>query len=571
MTNKIDVETLLKHYTEGRISKQEFLRLHSLITQPQEDEEIELPHFPMVLAPVEHNEEQHGVFQFVKTYLRSIVAFTGSLSILSTLAINYYHNFGTAPPRHEPEAVVKTLESRQTDLDRYSDKQDIKSLANALLNDPIWNARTVNQFTSHWIAMSDIQQELARSDRWYKQFVDALKRQVRFELARRNDADTSSEPENRHRALMHLAVTLKLISLQNPPNTLAELDAMLSSESPASAPAAHAEISAHVVANNDAADNHDMSRVELAAVSVADNDIRRRVNEIIEKQDETVIGGPDIVKVMDQYVAAYHNGNPQQMVSLFADDTSLHQPLSLETVQTQYQGLFQNTDDREVKFSGLMWEQHDSEAKGKGQFHTTFRVKPDGEVKTLTTHVMLAMRKIDNVTRITDFELNDDSLFSVSPAEKTPVDTGAENPAFTPANPMDSEPEQTALLTPQSRHPSSAELHDIITQYVDSYRRGSVDRIMSLFASSNWTTAPEGLIELRHDYRELFQSTAERQMFITNMDWSFKDNKAMGTGDLVISLVSKENHKVTSKKGKVRIVVEKNQKPLISHLFQIVN
>ena len=95
---------------------------------------------------------------------------------------------------------------------------------------------------------------------------------------------------------------------------------------------------------------------------------------------------------------------------------------------------------------------------------------------------------------------------------------------------------------------------------------------MDLFASSTWTTDPSGLEELRRDYADLFESTSDRQVFISNIDWSFKNNKAMGTGDLVINLLSKQDHKITKKKGKVRLIVEKNRrKARISHLFQIVN
>ena len=106
---------------------------------------------------------------------------------------------------------------------------------------------------------------------------------------------------------------------------------------------------------------------------------------------------------------------------------------------------------------------------------------------------------------------------------------------------------------------------------MQSYQQGDIDKIMKLFASSNWTTAPEGLIELRRDYNDLFQSTLDRQVTITNMDWSFKGNKAMGTGDLVINQQSRANHKITRKKGKVRMIVVKHQKPLISAFFQIMN
>jgi hypothetical protein len=216
--------------------------------------------------------------------------------------------------------------------------------------------------------------------------------------------------------------------------------------------------------------------------------------------------------------------------------------------------LFKHTGERWVEFRGLTWDKGTRESRGEGQFRTSLRVLPDGDYKTVTTKVRIAMRKIDNVTRITDFEINDTGIFALSKSAKG------------------NKSREDFVARGKPKYPTQGELQDVVTQYVDSYQSGDIAGLMELFASSTWTANPSGLEELRHDYLELFNTTTDRQVFISNIDWKFKGNKAMGTGDLVINLLSNEDHKITKKKGKVRLIVEKNlQKARISHLFQIVN
>jgi hypothetical protein len=97
---------------------------------------------------------------------------------------------------------------------------------------------------------------------------------------------------------------------------------------------------------------------------------------------------------------------------------------------------------------------------------------------------------------------------------------------------------------------------------------------MKLFASATWTSGENGLRELRNNYQDLFRSTSDRQIFINKMDWKFKNNRAMGTGDIVINLLSTPDsaEALVKKQGKVRMIVEKtDEKVRISHLFNIVN
>jgi len=443
MANSIDVETLLKHYTEGRITKQEFLQLHSLITQNEESIPIVTSrYYPPPVASAEHR-KPHGMFHFVKTYLKTIVAFMGSLSILSTLAINYYHNYVANPAQHGPATVQG---SQINDTGKPGNPKDINSIAQFLISDPIWDARTVNQFTTQWIALSNAHKEAARKARWFTQFTDTLKKQVKFELARSLDKGSSADTENRQRALMHLVVTLNIIAPEKHPHSLAELDSLLSSgpsvaTNVSAANSRHAE--AQKAASASATQASASQAAEFAALSPVNRELGKKVNEIIQDADTS------------------------------------------------------------------------------------------------------------NDSRVT-------SLSSSSNTERTGVNRKAQST-------------RALKFKPAPKHPTPGELQDIVTQYVEGYQSGDVDRLMQLFAGSNWTKGSDGLSELRNDYSDLFKATSDRQVFITNMDWSFKGNKAMGTGDLVINLLSKSDHKITKKKGKVRMVVEKNDRSLISNLFQIIN
>ena len=368
---------------------------------------------------------------------------------------------------------------------------------------------------------------------------------------------------------MHLAMTLEVMPLQGTSTSLKGLDTTISTSSkstPASGATDNSLQFATVIKPMVVAETVDPEtrHKDSGAMSNVDKDIAKLVSEITQDQEPVKIDSRDIDAIMDQYIVAYRKGDRQQMLSLFADDSKLQRPLTLKTIQAQYNDLFSRTDERGLEFSGLTWEQHESEARGEGQLRTSFRVLPGGEMKTVMTKVMLAMRKIDNVTRITDFQLNDNSMFALPPrtSNHKAADLTGNNKSEQNLNPSSNS---------NLEYPTDAELHNLVSQYMESYQAGDIDRLMQLFASSNWTKAPEGLIELRQDYTELFHSTLKRQIAITNMDWSYKGNKALGTGDLAINLQSNGSQKITKNTGKVRLIVEKKGTALFSHMFQIVN
>jgi hypothetical protein len=560
----IDLETLLKHYTEGRISKKEFVYLHSLISQSKQSVQRKPParrilgQQPQVAPPVNPNPpaiatnelapKHTGTVHFFKSRYKSVMAFLGSLWIFATLAVNYFNGLSlpfladSASPSGPQSAIVHQTAPTSHNKPTQLVKKDVKLLAEALMREPIWETHFVNRFTTQWITLSAQQKDKVKNTPWFDRFTDVFKKQIKFELARQSDGGNTAEIENRHRALVQLAISLNIV--RKPPTSLADLDKRLSP--------AEAKRSKTKPKHSRQAKKSTVSK-KRNTKSVPD-----RASKTIIKAASAVnrgeISGRDIVEVIDQYIAAFEKGSSQQMLALFADDNMLKRPQTLKSVRTQYSDLFKHSEERWVEFRGLTWDKQGRQTRGKGKLRTSLRVLPGGDYKTVTTEVMIAMRKVNNVTRITDFELEDNSIFALAHSLE-------QNSAVKNLSAKD-----------RPKYPTQGELQDIVTQYVDSYQAGDISRIMELFASSTWTADPSGLKELRSDYADLFQSTSDRQVFISNIDWSFKNNKAMGTGDLVINLLSKQENKITKQKGKVRLIVEKNRrKARISHLFQIVN
>ncbi|WP_455212747.1 hypothetical protein [Kaarinaea lacus] len=558
---QIDLETLLKHYTEGRISKKEFVYLHSLITQSKQAAQKKPstaqkpPGRPPTLhaqatSPNELGVPQSGMLHFFKSRYKSVVAFMGSLWIFATLAVNYTNGLSLPfiTDSGQQTAIVQPAPLSKPSKSRPLERKDVKIIAESLIEEPIWEAHSVNEFTTQWIMLSAQQKDKVKKTPWFEQFSDAFKKQIKFELARQSDGGDAVEIENRHRALVQLAISLDIV--RKSPTSLADLDKSLSptiSPRPKSKEKNHSQKAKKSTAPKTRKTKSAANNVSLAKKT-------KSITKSAPPAKQGEINGRDIVEVIDQYIAAFEKGSSQQMLALFADDSMLQRPLTLKTVRSQYSDLFKHSEERWVEFRGLSWDKKGKESRGKGKLRTSLRVLPGGEYKTVTTDVMLSIRKVDNVTRITDFELNDNSIFSLAHS--------LEQNNSVKHLPAKNRP----------KYPTQGELQDVVTQYVDSYQSGDIRRIMELFASGTWTADPAGLEELRKDYVDLFESTSDRQVFISNVDWSFKDNKAMGTGDLVINLLSKQDHKITKKKGKVRLIVEKNlHKTRISHLFQIVN
>jgi len=122
-------------------------------------------------------------------------------------------------------------------------------------------------------------------------------------------------------------------------------------------------------------------------------------------------------------------------------------------------------------------------------------------------------------------------------------------------------------------YPSRAELQNLVSRYVKTYQEGDVKGLVSLFTKKKSSTSKQVSQQelMEYNYSELFESTAERRISITNLKWSYKDNKAIGKGNLTLQYDDEVDVNI-AQKGKVLIVAERNQARVgLKNLFHIID
>ena len=116
--------------------------------------------------------------------------------------------------------------------------------------------------------------------------------------------------------------------------------------------------------------------------------------------------------------------------------------------------------------------------------------------------------------------------------------------------------------------PTIAELQDVIVKLINAYEVGDIHQFESLFSESATTNHNDGLDSIKEDYRDLFENSNERQLFITNLDWTFERNQAKGTGEAHGIVMSSDNNTMRVFNKRIHLVTEKRQgKVFITHLY----
>lgn len=142
------------------------------------------------------------------------------------------------------------------------------------------------------------------------------------------------------------------------------------------------------------------------------------------------------------------------------------------------------------------------------------------------------------------------------------------------SNPMINSPAELHINKSRSiPHPTPAELDYVISQYIDGYEKGNVNKILELLSLNAKTSAQSNAKEIGAYLTDLFSSTKDRQLFIRNVKWKFDGNIAKGIGDIhTLLLPSKTSGDIVSTKGKVQIIAKKvNNAVLITHLYSTQN
>ena len=565
---QLDLDKLAKHYAEGRISKEEFLYLHSLIARRAKanlssdpNHSAKQPHArarvsaaKKTAAPQQsvHQQQNHPEFDkptlgyYIKNHIKQLMAFAGTAGVLLTLYLDYNNKHLAEQPGAQLYSVQRPAES---DISTRNRTQDIQLLADMLLRDQTWNLDLINDFIIQWKKLSSFEKTTVKKADWFGDFTNSLSRQIKLQG---NMSDDDVYAIYQERALLGLAAQLGLKNHEyNDTIKLSDGNTLATNIDNSKTPTKQKHdktIPREITPTSPTVVEPPKNRqTQQPKPSVADT--HNDVGNTPAKIDSVALR-----KLVNRYTIAYNSGDTTDILKMFGENNADKPSTSGKTLQSEYDTLFKSTTQRDVIVSSLAWELNGQEALGKGRYLATMLLtNNNNQEKIQIADLDIRVKLIDDNLIITRFKLGNEK--SVLRETQEPASAVA-----------DSENQQSPPT-----HPSSAELQDIVVRYVNNYEEGNVNGMVSLFSGGNWSKGKGGSKELKDEYMELFKTTSARQMFITDMNWTFKGNKALGTGDLVVQMRNSETG-YSKQTGKIRIVVEKSQEQTkINRLFHVLN
>ena len=593
MSKKIDLNTIAKEYAEGRISKEDFLYLHKMLsTKAQAKTGTQAPPVlhntannvapqtkrrsvrPNAVARPTHQqanarksahgmqspfgvpEKKAGLFSYIRNHHKEVVALLGTLGLFISM---FYNKMDFTPPGEGNTRVVMVTESNEQHSPRIR-TQDIKLIAQLMMEDNSWNTELIDDFKHQWNKLTDNERSRIKKTDWYFDFSSMLSQQIKTSRTKAKTGDVTSIYNQQ--ALLSLADTLIFGNSKKAEEMLANISQKNSPASARQAPESKANATSGNVVKKEVspvaktrdADN----KTRLATIEKATNG---RPSAPLKRHR---ISRREIEDIINRFTVAFEAGHTRELTDLFASKDYSSSFTTLNGIKLEYRELFRNTRDRQLDFDSFFWEHDFDEARGTAKYLARVRMLDDNINKTIEADVDITLRRLQGKILITHFQLQDKRVVANSKQsgskQSTPVSRSKTVTSKVAVNHKD-----------KPKYPTPAELQDLVTQYVTAYEMGDVNDLMKLFANATWTSSRTGLVEMKQNYKDLFSTTSDREVFIKNVKWEIKGDKALGTGELLLTLHD-DDERVETKKGKIRIVAQKS-KDLVrfTQMFHILN
>jgi len=521
--SQIELQKLARQFADGRITRQQYIHTYAqLVKTPPEL--TSNPSDVIFNPPYEYVKQKRTTLQFIKNHHKQMIALLGTIGIFLSI---YFNNFYRTEISPQTRIVVLKKLGDSDAVDRLR-TEDLKLITELLIEGNNWNKDLVDDFIAQWSKLSQNETLSIKKSKWYRQFALTLSTEI-----------------NR----MHNNVNKNNIKSIRKQQTLAALaDALIFSDAPETArnkpisPEPTSKPVRPAVTQTHSPESPKTTKRPDSSSSPAN------INRAAHK-----ITSDEIVTLLNQFSTYFKAGHLDALLSLLPDNEANDKPQSISNLVKEYEVTFAQTTDREVAIGSIDWRHENHKSTGRGNYKVKMRMRDTLDKKTINATLKITLTRKNDRIHISNFELLN--------REETIIN----NPGNT---------KNTTQLSKQHQqdYPTRSELQDLVTRYVDAYESGDIDKLMTLFASASWTTDVAGLTELRQEYNDLFNSTTEREIFVNKINWSMKDGRAVGTGELALTHHSVSEGNVTSSKGKIRFITKRTGKAvLITHLFHIVN
>ena len=444
----------------------------------------------------------------------------------------------------------------------YSELQ-LERIANLIIRDGNWNNTRIEIFLKEWNNSSEEAKDNFRTKAWFQHFSYRLN--TKFREERKIGTFSKSNKSSEAHPIMLLALTLGIADaninyaeLDSRENQIKQIAEQVSSELAKLEQARLSDEKLHEEQRTRESDSG-LNKLLMSKLGVTsmqkgtqapvehENPVDNNMLENVDASYPT-ISDEDIKQVLNKYTVAYEQGDILELSNLFGLDNPENGEQLVAQLKANFESIFANSEKRTVSFSGVTWRAQDNKAVVNSDYSANIELRDSKGKQFVTANAKVKMELLNDQIQITRFELLDRNVNVITPEIKLAAVSKTEKP----------------------ESPTEAELQDVITRFINAYENGDIDSLKSLFSSKAKTNDQNELKGIEKDYKALFASTNDRQMFIQGMQWSHDKNYAKGSGDLEAIVLSETGDSVYTMKGKIQIVAQKiDDKVLITHLYHI--
>ena len=105
-----------------------------------------------------------------------------------------------------------------------------------------------------------------------------------------------------------------------------------------------------------------------------------------------------------------------------------------------------------------------------------------------------------------------------------------------------------------------SELNNVLSQFMRSYNKGDIQRLMALFDENATTNDQRNKQGIKSEYLELFKSTSDRDIKIRNIQWDLGKGKAKGDAKFTVTVKPVGSAQAAQVEGKLRILAVKESR-----------
>ena len=276
------------------------------------------------------------------------------------------------------------------------------------------------------------------------------------------------------------------------------------------------------------------------------------------------ISSTEISQLLYKYSTSYRNGDALNLAKLFMEfdvEQQLH-----EKLRQNYDALFDSSKQQWVEFQDLNWVHKNNKSVGTGFIESESTLR-DNRRRTSSANVVISLQRIGNEIKIAKLTLSNQRSKLLLGANNNSNNNSNNNAKNTRDN-----SDSTTLRaqdTASTTVPSLTELDGVVSRFVWAYEGGKIDVLDRLLANNVISNNSSKKADIKKDYIELFATTNDRRLMISDLRWTFGSKHAKGVGTLK-AIVQNDKNKTTTVNGKIQFVAKKiNNQVLITHLYHI--